>query len=64
MDLNSLKNDLWHDFCDIIINIIFNTKMEESITSTKESRQQYLQSLTGNAGTTGTTSTQSTSTKN
>ncbi len=44
-----------------------NTKMEESITSTKESRQQYLQSLTGTAGTTGTTgttSTQSTSTKN
>ena len=29
MDLNSLKNDLWHDFCDIIVNIIFNTKMEE-----------------------------------
>ena len=29
MDLNSLKNDLRHDFCDIIINIIFNTKMEE-----------------------------------
>lgn len=33
------------------------TKMEESITSTKESRQQYLQSLTGaGAASTGTTS--------
>ena len=33
-------------------------KMEESITSTKESRQQYLQSLTGtvSTGTTDTTS--------
>ena len=33
------------------------TKMDESITSTKESRQQYLQSLTGTgAASTGTTS--------
>ena len=32
-------------------------KMEESITSTKESRQQYLQSLT--SGATGTTSSSS-----
>ena len=37
------------------------TKMEQSITSTQESRQQYLQTLTGGATTTSTTTAPSTS---